>query len=240
MRTCPNCKKTIENDKALFCRYCGTRLPDPPVETPVEKPVETPVEKPVETPVERPVETPVVNRPTPPPLPMTNNQPNEAEDEVTIIYASPDAAQDSMSESDPTLPPIPTAATANVQPSVLNPSPSALNPHPLPPGKKSSVGIVVFIVIIVLVIMGLAAFGLYYNGVFGSTEETPYESYEPVDSVAVADSIAAMEAEPYNNYNETSAQPANPSTEQYEDAEQYNDVDNVIDRLVVDDDAYSE
>lgn len=29
MRTCPKCKKTIENDKALFCRYCGHELSVP-------------------------------------------------------------------------------------------------------------------------------------------------------------------------------------------------------------------
>ena len=27
MRTCPKCKKNIENDKAKFCRYCGSPLP---------------------------------------------------------------------------------------------------------------------------------------------------------------------------------------------------------------------
>lgn len=47
MRTCPKCKKTIDNDKALFCRYCGHELsvpvgPPPPVPKPEPEPESKP------------------------------------------------------------------------------------------------------------------------------------------------------------------------------------------------------
>ena len=74
MRTCPKCKKTIENDKALFCRYCGHELsvpvapPPPPEEEPEPKPVLEP--KPVSV--------------APPPVPKV--EPETAEEPKVDAY----------------------------------------------------------------------------------------------------------------------------------------------------------
>lgn len=70
MRTCPKCKKTIENDKALFCRYCGHELSVPVGPPPVPKPEPEPESKP------EPI--------APPPAP--ESKPEPAEEPVVGAY----------------------------------------------------------------------------------------------------------------------------------------------------------
>ena len=66
MRTCPKCKKTIENDKALFCRYCGHELSVPVAPPPMPEP--EPEEKPEEKPEPKPELV------VPPPVPETEKE----------------------------------------------------------------------------------------------------------------------------------------------------------------------
>jgi len=238
MRTCPKCKKTIENDLALFCRYCGTKLPEVPKQE--EKPEETPAPVSAEPAPAPSLAEESRPKPVPPPLPPLPNVAgpgievgkanvgNGSDDEVTIIYTPSD-----------TPPPIP-----NFSP---DPSPTEergndsqvkreVKKAPIPPYRKEkkggSAGIILAVVFLLLIILGIIAFGLYYNGVFGSRTNASYEpDYEyPMDSVA-ADSEYIDDANYYDSDNVIDRD----EVVAPDPVENYDNVDNVIERIGTDD-----
>ena len=238
MRTCPKCKKTIENDLALFCRYCGTKLPEVPKQE--EKPEETSAPVSADpTSAPSPVEEPKPKAVPPPLPPLPNvagpgievgkaNVGSGSDDEVTIIYTPSD-----------TPPPIPN----------FSPDPSPMGERgndsqvkqevkkaPIPPYRKEKKGgssVVIFaVVFVLLIILGIIAYGLYYNGVFGSRTNASYEpDYETaIDSVAV-DSEYVDNDNYYGRDNIVDRGEAESSTP----VENYDNVDNVIERIGTDD-----
>lgn len=269
MRICPKCKKTIENDMALFCRYCGTKLPEVPKteETPAPQSNVTPASSSMgeaEVTADKPqqpttseetivVESPQVTTQQPlpntqqavppplPPLPQISSKKGKGEisdDEVTIIYTPSE-----------TPPPIP-SLNPNPDPSSTGEGSDSFQVQgqtqehitPLSPtrgvgGKavgssSNKTGIIIAVVVILLVILGVIAFGLYYNGVFGSRSTVSYEpEYE-----AIVDSIAASEEDnSYDNNNDCDDVEYDAPA-----SDNYDNVDNVIDRIGTDDEYYDD
>jgi hypothetical protein len=232
MRTCPKCKKTIENDLALFCRYCGTKLPEVP--KPEEKPEETPAPVSAEpTPAPSPVEEPKPKS-VPPPLPplpnvgQTANVVREADDEVTIIYTP--------SETPPPIPNFNPAPSPAQEGGGSPQAPKVVNKTPIPSYRKKKKGgsgcIIIAVVFILLIILGIVAFALYYNGVLDGRSSAQYvPDYEyPIDSFAV-DSEYVDNDYYYDSDNVIDREEVIAP----DPVENYDNVDNVIERIGTDD-----
>lgn len=253
MRTCPKCKKTIENDLALFCRYCGTKLPEVP--KPEEKPepvsaAPSPTPSPTEekgsfpqasnnvvnesapvTKNERQVAEPV-GKSVPPPLPplpnmgQAANVVKESDDEVTIIY-TPSETPPPIPNFRPSPSPTEEGGDSPQAPKVVNKAPVSSYRKE----KKGSAGTIIAVVFILLIILGIIAFGLYYNGVFGGRSST---SFEP-DNEYFMDSVAVDTAY-VDNDNDYDRDDVLDEVVAPDPVESYDNVDNVIERIGTDDD----
>ena len=158
----------------------------------------------------------------------------EADDEVTIIYTP--------SETPPPIPNFTPTPSPAEEGGGSPQAPKVVNKAPISSYRKKKkggyAGITIAVIFILFIILGVVAFVLYYNGVFGGRSSASYvPDYEyPMDSTAVDSEYVDNY---YNNDNDNYYESDNVIDRDEvavpDPVENYDNVDNVIVRIGTDD-----